>query len=334
MVEFNIDDGSGSKLTHCTNKTSLMLRLFSVLSCVVLLSSCEGQVLSPENDPGVDYGIVFPVIYDCPRWHPSGDRISYHHYGITALDTIRDGAEVYIQQRWDENIDGIWMIGADGHDPHLVIENGWEHDWSPDGGRITFNRGYCTALYIADADGGNEESIDLRTRNLDPSWSDDGDRIARTQFDANGSDYFLIVTDVTTGDELRFDLLCTSKDWIWSQILFTDDGIQSIDINSRIVTTVIDGAELSCKTVQVSPDGSRIAFQGGNELYVADADGSGRRVLSPSGGTQPAWSPDGSMIVYVKMLPGNPYDSRNNVLWLIDVETGDERQLTASPIVD
>jgi len=282
----------------------------------------------------VDYGIVFPEIYDCPQWHPSGEWISFHHYGITALDTIRDGPHVYIQQHWDGDIDGIWVIDADGHDPHLIIENGWEHDWSPNGKRITFNRGYRTPLYIAEADGTNEEMIDPRMRNLDPSWSDDGAWIARTFFESDGSGYFLIVSSVLTMEELRFNYLCTSKDWIGTRILFTNNGIKSIDINTRLVTTVIDGAELSCESVQVSPDGSLVVFRGGERLYIADIDGSDRRVLSPSGGAQPAWSPDGSKIVYVKKLPGNPYDPRNNVLWVIDVETGEERQLTASPILD
>jgi Tol biopolymer transport system component len=101
-----------------------------------------------------------------------------------------------------------------------------------------------------------------------------------------------------------------------------------------------------------SPDGRRIAFsstrsmppgfQGSpllfSELYVMDADGSSvQRITFNEGLTdlQGAWSPDGRRIVIARgpgrtPLPSEPFVAPTD-LWIIDLATGRERQLTNSP---
>jgi Tol biopolymer transport system component len=56
-----------------------------------------------------------------------------------------------------------------------------------------------------------------------------------------------------------------------------------------------------------SPDGTRICFEGysdGVGVYVINSDGTGMRRLSPIPGmdVRPSWSPDGSLIVYTRVL--------------------------------
>ena len=46
-----------------------------------------------------------------------------------------------------------------------------------------------------------------------------------------------------------------------------------------------------------SPDGRRIAFSRGGEIWLMNADGSSQRLLA-RGGSHPVWSPDGRMIAY------------------------------------
>jgi Tol biopolymer transport system component len=101
-----------------------------------------------------------------------------------------------------------------------------------------------------------------------------------------------------------------------------------------------------------SPDGRRIAFsstrsmppgfQGSpllfSELYVMDADGSNvQRITFNEGLTdvQGAWSPDGRRIVVARgpgtaPPPGGAFVAPTD-LWIIDLATGRERQLTNSP---
>ena len=49
------------------------------------------------------------------------------------------------------------------------------------------------------------------------------------------------------------------------------------------------------------PDGSKIAFSPGNQIYVMDADGANQTRLTNSGTDGgPTWSPDGRKIVFYR----------------------------------
>ena len=64
----------------------------------------------------------------------------------------------------------------------------------------------------------------------------------------------------------------------------------------------------------MSPDGSTVAFDDGNTLYVATIDGSHIRQFTPDGGVSaPSWSPDGARIVF----------SEGGGIFLVDIATGE-----------
>jgi hypothetical protein len=86
---------------------------------------------------------------------------------------------------------GIWAIKADGSGERLVVEDGFNPNWSPSGTQIAFHRTVDPAEYfnnrpctvrtwIADASGANERPLDLRADGCgyEPLWSPDGTRIA------------------------------------------------------------------------------------------------------------------------------------------------------------
>lgn len=69
---------------------------------------------------------------------------------------------------------------------------------------------------------------------------------------------------------------------------------------------------------RASPDGSTVAFVAAREdgvpqVHVADIDGSNARVVVDDG-TSPAWSPDGSRIVY---------EGAGETIWVVDVGSGE-----------
>jgi TolB protein len=59
------------------------------------------------------------------------------------------------------------------------------------------------------------------------------------------------------------------------------------------LTTTVGGAP------DISPDGTRIVYQEGQQLAMMNADGSGRTLL-PGSGCYPDWSPDGTEIVFAE----------------------------------
>jgi Tol biopolymer transport system component len=67
----------------------------------------------------------------------------------------------------------------------------------------------------------------------------------------------------------------------------------------RRLTSCPTLAQCSERDPAWSPDGRRLAFARGGEIWVMNADGSGARSLGV-GGQEPAWSPDGRKLVFTR----------------------------------
>jgi TolB protein len=191
----------------------------------------------------------------------------------------------------------IVVVEPDGSGRRTLISGTTELGsmaYSPDGRRLAYfskaQAGGTFDLTVVDADGANPVTVASEIGQLtgfSPDWSPDGSRIAfsaRTQPDDGPA--------------------CVS----WSNGGFC---------TSRIFVATADGSgvkqigdpDLDARSPDWSPDGSAIAFGGGNaspsvgvHLYRMDDDGSNVRQLSDVIGGDWAfvrvdWSPDGSKIV-------------------------------------
>jgi dipeptidyl aminopeptidase/acylaminoacyl peptidase len=173
-------------------------------------------------------------------------------------------------------------MDRDGSNPRQVTSltgtwNATQAAWSPDGNRFVVEispRGAAaTDLYVVNADGSSLTQItDYPGSEMHPTWSPDGTRIAFT----------------SSGD-------------IWT---VAPDGSGLAQITNLAK---------SASHPDWSPDGNRIAFHEYDfpylRIWVADADGSNATPVTGDGyNAEPAWSPDGTMLVY----------NNNGELWIMN----------------
>jgi Tol biopolymer transport system component len=96
-----------------------------------------------------------------------------------------------------------------------------------------------------------------------------------------------------------------------------------------------------------SPDGRKIAYVGDGKIYVMNADGSGKRRLTPTRNaapgnrpdSRPAWSPDGRKIAFETLRhagrfacsDGHPSAGCNWELYVMNADGSGQRRLTRDP---
>jgi Tol biopolymer transport system component len=89
-----------------------------------------------------------------PAWSPDGETIAFS------------------RQLTEESMPDIWLVGADGSDPRLLVEDALAPSWAPDGSRIAFEGSGGVATVNPDG-----SSLRRLASGGEPSWSPDGRRI-------------------------------------------------------------------------------------------------------------------------------------------------------------
>lgn len=170
----------------------------------------------------------------------------------------------------------LFTVDADGSDMIRVTNDDlMERDpaVSPDGTKIAFARGSHsqTDIWVMDIDGTNATQLTFVGRGIGgPAWSPDGSSIA-------------------------FATFRDSEDYDGEIYLMAADGSNQRPLLRR---------ETQDRNPNWSPDGTRIAFdthgydvgQYCNAIFVVDADGTNPSFVAC--GVEPAFSPDGTEIVY------------------------------------
>jgi len=184
----------------------------------------------------------------------------------------------------------IWVMSADGSDARQLIPTASSPAFSPDGKLLAYYH-YTDGIYVANADGSNAHKILGETNAKYLAWSHDGKWIA-----------FASKPNANQPGNINIDAV------------FLD--------GSRRRTIVIGGSMPSW-----SPNDQQIAFADcrGSDCGILKAGslgGDGGTLIVKELGTNPAWSPDGSKIVYQADV-----DSIKQ-LFIVNADGSGKKQLT------
>jgi Tol biopolymer transport system component len=222
--------------------------------------------------------------------------------------------------------------------------------------------GFATLLAAASASLTYGVSIDGQPRALchgtqrltaisqqaDPSWSPDGSEYAFGNVDgiavANAHGDVLHSLDTPDSGELRYDPAWSPVgDWIAFVTGYYGQGIELLSPDgsrSRGVPNSYGGIESETSSPTWSPDGTHLDYaysvsdpsRGPNGVYSIGIDGSDRHLVVRDG-EDPALSPDGGRLAYVKVTWRGTYgDDRD--LFVSKADGNDEERLTSTPTLD
>lgn len=189
-------------------------------------------------------------------------------------------------------------------------------------------------LYVMDADGTNTIRLTDSTRLwLHGRWSPDGAKIAYySPAGATGSDIFVMNADGSGSTPLTQDgsggTVNEFPDW-------SPDGTKII-FEKGAQIWVMDAAGTNAHQVlgfgdrpRWSPDGNLLAFQSGSAIWVANADGSGARIIQDFVSfysAYPVWSPNGLQILFA-----SPRDGAFTDIYVMNANGSGVVRLTHSP---
>ncbi len=271
-----------------------------------ITSAPNGLIVFHSTREGSDYQIYvmnsdgsnvrrltnFPPPNSEPTWSPDGSRIAF----TTGKDDISNFT--------------LYIINADGTDPHRLLEPGrgdnWYPAWSPGGDQIAFqsNRDGNFEIYVAAVDTGQVTRLTQNTTTDSmPGWSPDGDRLAFVSSQDGNPEIYVMNADGT--DRVRL----TDSPGGDTQPAWSPDGTKILFISTRdgngdIYVMNTDGSEQTRLTFSDSHSewtprwamhGTKVLFSAGYEndwdIYLMDADGSNITRLTEQSGDdrQASW---------------------------------------------
>lgn len=330
-----------------------VIRCYTIFLISLVFFACSDNPVENTDCPQFtnEIAIVSHSPYGNPIWHPNGNYIGFNY---TPLDSITYpyGTNCYGKQHFNYDFTGFWLVNIDGTNKRRILpyQLSWAQ-WSLDGKWVVFNIGaqiYKMPFNVADEkfDTTQIQQLTFEGRNFFPAWSPDGEWITYDsnndspngmnfiwKMKADGTQKIRIAYDPESG-EIRMPSWSPDNKYIVHQ-RYVGVGAPEIVImevnGENPIRLTFDTNDDSFP--KYSPDGSQLAFtsqQDGRprQLRIIDLSDNTSNKLTDRGATEIfSWSPDGEKIVYTQHDYSEwTYD--NGVLWIIDLKTGTEHQLT------
>jgi len=294
--------------------------------------------------------------YNWPMWSPDGARLAFvevvaERPAVSAI--IEYGVEEIVVRRGDDSQTVI--VGAQGRSARSAPNTQYRVE-QPSRVVIEPESGIgdlvYSAVYVAGADG-KSPMVEVHASEthwityLD--WSPDGSRLAFVAENAATGSASLSIAAAGAPDQPARQLFDgASAAWHWSP-----DGnallarlrpaasnalpvLSLFDMaGSQRPTVLSSGAVLAFFSPQFSPDGQQMltTIEDGARSYLALADRQGRlvrRLTVIEGAVSFAWSPKGAQAAYITRQSAS---QAGGLLRLVDVNTGEDKALSAQPVV-
>jgi Tol biopolymer transport system component/imidazolonepropionase-like amidohydrolase len=276
-----------------------------------------------------------------PAWSPDGKTIAF------ASDRVGTGPATY----------NIWTLEIATGALRQITSDAFENRmpaWSADGTKLAYSsrQGMGLAIWEIMLADGSQRAIAQGAEEFDaPSWSPTGELATIVADDTES--YLQLGGRKVSGTENVFPF---RPSWLpgTSDLFYVSDGKIRRRSGGKVTTipftAVLDVVRPDYERVKrdfdsvaprralgilkpsLSPDGKSIAFVALGDLYVVPTKGGQPENLTQDRAmdVDPAWSPDGTKIVYTSDKGGGLPQ-----LWIRDVRTGQARRLTtldASPL--
>ena len=252
---------------------------------------------------------------DLPRWSPNGTKILFQS-GRDHPDT--GYMDIYVM---NSDGSGVIRLTTDANDDSFA-------SWSADGSKIVFQsmrNGVNYQVYSMNANGSSQTNLtNTSASDGEPSWSPDGTRIAfASDRDHAGFDSVYVMN---SGGSNQHRITFSADTVDDTQPVWSRDGNRIAFVSTRDSTTETwqetddDGNYITKSRVHIN-----------KEVYVMNADGSAQTRLTNDLANDdcPAWSPDGSKIVFRSDRERDCCDPSAQV-WIMNTDGSDLTNISSS----
>jgi len=322
-----------------------------------LFNDARQPVWSPDGkwiaffayyDGGYDIWAIAPDGSDQHKltWGPYDDREPAYSHDGTRLAFASDRGDPLGSSY------NIWTLDLRSGELKRLTDNPSENrmpTWSPDDKEIGFasTRDGGNSVWAVNVADGHERKVSTAMGTVDaPSWSGSGKMVYHSN--EGGTSRLEADGKALTGGENAFafrvswsspyDFYYVSDGKIRKRSLEGGDA-QTVEFKATMQVTRAAGSytrrkrdfdsttprqALGIVRPVISPDGKKVAFAAVGDIYVMTIGGKPENITNDKYlDTDPAWSPDGTQLVYSSDKGGNLLE-----LWIRDMQTGKDRQLT------